>query len=322
VDRYALTCPCTCHGRYAAECDPRFPAGCGVTHGIAGHSGAERAGEGSPSPAPSRHVQDRCPGCDHPVADGALCWTCTGHLAGDLAEVPWLSEELDTWRAKLDRMGGRGKGPSGGNEMPLGYRPMAVEVADVLHLTLARWAAELGHTGPGKATPAVLADYLAEHAEQARHLAESAKLVDEVGYAVSTVRRAVDRPAERLYAGPCEVMLFEHEDDEDGAVCGAQLYASQDAAMVVCEDCGATYTLRERREWLLDGLREHVATAAEIARGVGELYGVTVNRKAINLWHHRNRLLPAGHTDKGSPLFKIGDVLALATQEATVGAPA
>ena len=73
-----------------------------------------------------------------------------------------------------------------------------------------------------------------------------------------------------------------------------------------------------RREWLLTALREHLATAAEIAMGVGELYGQRINRNTITQWYRRGRLFPHGVTrDAQHPLFRIGDVLELAEAAAT-----
>ncbi|GJF06704.1 hypothetical protein [Pseudonocardia sp. D17] len=303
MDRYALTCSCTCHGRGpSAPCDPEYPAGCGADH-VRQHTAATT-----------------CPGCHRPVADGALCRGCTTALRDDLAEVAGLSGELDTWRAKLDRIGSRA--PRGGQNIPLGYRPAAVEVADVLHMTLAGWARDVAeHTGdpdiPTDPHAPALASWLADRLEAARHLTFAGVLADEVGYAVRTARRAIDRPADRTYAGPCDVEL------PDGARCDADLYAFPGADHVVCRACGARYLMAERRAWLLDGVREHLATAAEISAGVGELYGQPINRRTITTWHHRNRLPERGRTAQGYPLYRIGDVLDLAASSITrpVGGP-
>lgn len=298
ADRFALSCPCSCHGRGTyAECDPAYPAGCGHLHGTrnAAQNGRRAPGRG-------------CPGCGAGVADGALCGTCTERLTGDLGFVPLLTRELEIIQAKLDRIGERG--PRGGSEVPLGFRPMASEVLDVLHTTLAVWARHVAQSQgvplydvPAE-HPVGLAAWLARWREPIRHLDAVAQLVDEVGYAVKVARRAIDRPMDRVYAGPCDQ-------------CETDLYANPKSETVKCPTCGAEYPTGERRKWLLDGLREHLATAAEIAQGIGDLYGQPVNRKTINQWHRRDRLHEHGRTRDGWPLFKIGDVLDLAGQSAT-----
>lgn len=288
MDRYAMTCPCSCHGRgQYGECDQ--PGGCGHLH-VAAATG--------------------CPACCRPTADNALCPSCTLQLARDLAQVPELAEELETTRTKQDRIGNP-TDPRGGSHVPLGYRPTAAEVGAVLHQTLAVWARELAAAtgapladGPAE-HPVMLAAWLAENCEAARHLSLAGQLADEVSYAVRVTRRAIDRPVDRVYVGPC---------DE----CSADLYALPHANTVECRECAATYGVVDRRAWLLASLREHLATAAEIAAGMGELYGQAVNRKTINVWHHRGRLVEHACTRTGWPLFRIGDVLDLASGQQPV----
>lgn len=296
VDRHALSCPCSCHGRGTyAECDPAYPAGCGHLHD---HQNGAQNGRRAPNGG--------CPGCGARVADNALCGACTTRFSGDLEAVPYLAAELETLRAKLDRLGERSTG-AGSAEIPLGFRPAAVEVADVLHVTLAVWARHVAQAQglplydvPAE-HPARLAAWLYGWREAVRHLVAVGQLTDEIGYAVRTARRTIDRPADRIYLGPC--------DD-----CEEDLYTGLKAEQVVCE-CGRPYRVEDRRAWLLRGLREHLATASEIAAGIGDLYGQPINRGTIHQWHHRNRLHEHGTTREGWPLFKVGDVLNLASKQ-------
>lgn len=296
-DRYALSCPCSCHGRGSyAECDPAYMAGCGHLHTV-------RMPAQNGHRAPGRS----CPGCGAGVADNALCGTCTERLCGDLGLVPLLARELEVIQAKQDRIGE--KGPRGSSEVPLGFRPMASEIADVLHMTLAVWARHVAQAQgmplldvPAE-HPVPLAVWLSYWREPIRHLPVAGQLVDEIGYAVKCARRAIDKPGDRIYAGPCDQ-------------CGEDLYAGHRSDTVKCKGCGALYPIKDRRVWLLKGLREHLATAAEISQGIGELNGQAINRKTINQWHRRDRLKERGRTRDGWPLFKIGDVLDLASKPA------
>lgn len=301
MDPHAATCPCTCHGRGAyAECDPAYLAegGCGSLHQQQTRSDRRRAPEGC------------CPVCSRQVADSALCVTCTARFAGDLGAVPLLATQLDVIAAKLDQIGERG--PRGGSEVPLGFRPMASEVTDVLHVTLTVWAR---YTATAAGVPVVTvpddhpitaAAWLYGWREYIRHLPAVAQLVDEIGYAVTVARRAIDRPPDRQYAGPC-----------DDCKPNVDLYARVGAKIVECRECGKSYPLDARRTWLLQGLREHLATAGEIAAGIGDLYGQPINRRTISMWFNRDRIQSHGVTREGWPLFKIGDVLDLAEQGAT-----
>lgn len=130
ADPHALTCPCSCHGHGPDRpCD--MDGGCGHLHG---RPVAEYAALGS-----------HCPGCRRPVRDGLRCVACTDRMTSDLEDVPWLVTELDLTRSRQDRIGE--SGARGGTHVPLGYRPMAAEVADVLGLTLASAARDLALAG-------------------------------------------------------------------------------------------------------------------------------------------------------------------------------
>jgi len=250
-----------------------------------------------------------CLGCGTPTAsDGAfLCGGCTGHLVADLESVPDLLVELDVARTKQDRIG-RAGGGRGTPEPPLGYRPAAVQAYDRLDHTIrglaSLWANLLGLTPTvHHAHLADCAEWLADAAASIRLHADAGTTRDDVRYAVRVAWRAVDRPAERAYAGPC---------DE----CGTDLYGNPRAKRLRCKECGTDYVTADRRAYVLNALREHLATAAEIAAGIGELYGQPINRKRINQWHSRGRLTDHGVTLDGDhdPLFRIGDVLDLAAE--------
>jgi hypothetical protein len=189
ADPHALTCPCSCHGHgHGRPCD--MDGGCGHLHG---RPVAEYAALGS-----------HCPGCRRPVRDGLRCVACTDRMTSDLEDVPWLVTELDLTRSRQDRIGE--SGARGGTHVPLGYRPMAAEVADVLGLTLASAARDLALTGRAPRAdvptdPTLLAGWLLDQREALRweHV-----IADEVRYAVGVTRRAIDRPPERVYLGPCD----------------------------------------------------------------------------------------------------------------------
>lgn len=297
----ALTCPCECHGH-----GPGYPCtiegGCGHLHAQARAAELASAGHG-----PS------CVGCGRPTGagDGAyLCVTCTKHLRQDLEEVPELVAELDVTRTKQDRIGNRSGSRSNGREQPLGYRPAALEAADVLHVTLAAWCRDVAIMTdrplldvPAE-DPVACAAFLLRDTEAIRHAAGAGACLDEVRFAVRVGFRAIDRPAEKVYAGRC--------------TCGTDLYGFLFRREIVCPGCEVTYRTEERRAEMLNALREHLATAAEIAAGIGELYGEPINRKRINQWHSRGRLVEHGVTlDSHDPLFRIGDVLDLAVATPT-----
>ena len=307
MDRYATRCPCECHGS-TRPCN--FEGGCHYLHeqldraaaSVPRNPGSSAAGGGP-----------RCYGCGGATSgDSArLCSECTDVLRTDLEEVPQLWEELETTRSRLDKIGGGGGARSGGAEIPLPIRPEAMRVADVLHTHLAAWCRDVAvaRQVPLYDVPAedavACAAWLLARVETVRQLTAAAACLTEIREAVRLGWRTVDRRAAKVYAGPCD--------------CGEDLYGFPRSRITACRECGLEYRTADRREWVLASLREHLATAAEIAAGIGELYGQEINRKTINQWHSRGRLVERTWTPDASPLFRIGDVLDLAMAGRTRG---
>lgn len=244
----------------------------------------------------------QCDSCTCPVADGAnLCKNCADALCYDLRRVKTIMADLDITRSRQDVISDRNARVSGTRERPLGYRPAACEATDLMHLTLAFWARTIAHSLGATVrggTTVGLALWLARHRETIRHHDGAADLLNQVRAAIGNARDVIDRPPERVYSGRCG--------------CGADLYARERAHQVACNNCKTVHSVKARRNAMLDAVREHFATAAEIAAGIGELHGQQINRKTINKWNSRDRLEVRGYSIEGYPLFRIGDVLDLA----------
>lgn len=118
---------------------------------------------------------------------------------------------------------------------------------------------------------------------------------------VERAQHVIDRPAERMYAGPCDR-------------CGRDLYARKGKLSVTCVDCSLEYDLAERRQWLLKLVDDRLATASEIARALTSL-AVPVTADRIWQWKHRERITVRGHDQLKRPLYRVGDVVALLNEQ-------
>lgn len=288
------------------------------------------------------------------IADAALCSSCAGDLARALRSVPELLDDLEVTRTRGDRLGDAGRG----GEQPMPHKDTASTALWVLGNVLTTWMRDIARSRgltiaaasrprpparaipPGARTddagrpamttdppdPAVesarfAASWLLEHISDIRALygdEDATQAHDEITDAIAQARRAVDRPATRIFVGLC---------DE----CGADLYGVPHRSRAECQQCGALYEdMAERWESALLKLRGYPATAATIAHMAGELYGVMIDRKLINQWHTRGDIapVPVDHqSDDGTPRFRFGDVLDRAARsvsrtrrEATMGA--
>ena len=257
--------------------------------------------------------------CGRPIQDTALiCSTCSHDLAKALGDVTFLAEQLDIRLTRQARVGA-GNG-SRSAETPLPFDPFASRIADELQNTLSTWARVLveadgepihgptcatvcGHgtcgairrrRRPGNTLPALGRWLLARVGDLAHHEAGDEAKTD-ICAAVERAERAVDRTADRWYAGPC--------DD-----CGRDLYAQPSAGVVECWCCGAQYDVAERRAWLLAVAEDRLAPVALIARALPPL-GHEVKADRLYKWHERGIITPHSVDLRGRPLFRVGDVL-------------
>lgn len=242
-----------------------------------------------------------CPMCDHPIADaGTACHDCQGKTATNLRSLADHWPQLTITLTRQDRIGD--PAPSGA-ETPLMFSEKAHDVANIITNTLTTWARDIeeqrGSTAPSR-TP-TLARWLADQTTWLRHRDYGPEALDELDHCWHLLRTTIDRPPKRTYAGPCD-----H--------CRRDMYAAQGAPSVQCRDCGATYDVNARREWLLEQADHTLAHASLIARALDEL-GEPIKSDRIRQWASRGRLIPKATDHAGRALYAVHEVRALIRQE-------
>lgn len=266
--------------------------------------------------------------------NSSVCGACVADLERALGDVGFYYFQLRvsfTKQTAMERGGAATRhhetavGILGGDRAPgvliatpLPYDPRPGRIAHELRNTLVGWVRDLleqsgtpvygpvclacRHTSCAAAkrtrvpanTPAAMAAWLLLHiVDIARHEAGS-EIVASVSGAIERAERIVDRPADRIYAGPC-----------DG--CGEDLYGRLGAAVVHCW-CRMQYDVVARRDWLLWAAEDVLATATDIARAVTRL-GEPISVERIWKWAERKRIFSHGQDDHGRPLYRVGDVL-------------
>lgn len=259
------------------------------------------------------------PNCPNPPMNGFLCRNCGEQLRRDLSAVPWLVKDLHVTISRQDRIGDA-TGRCGG-EKPLPLRLHAVEARRDLHATLAAWAQHLAGRFDGLARDTVwtevrLAVYLLAHLDTANTDPAAGQLADEIGYATHTAHRAIDKPAERLFVGPC--------DD-----CALDLYVHPSRAEVECAnpDCARIYDITTRRAWLLGKAEDQLLTATALSRALPGLLQRPVTASFIRSLAYRGRLTqhPPLPDRPNDPTYRLGDLLDVLremSEEETRGRPA
>lgn len=266
-----------------------------------------------------------------------VCRACSAELLRDLRDVPSLARNLEEAAARQTRLGGAGGGPARAPEQPedeigltirrapLPWDERARTAQQHLRTVLVGWVRALqpgGHrtlAGPACATCshrtctyitlfdapadtlASMAVWLIRHRAQllGRHSAPEA--VDGIREAIRQARRVIDRPADRIYAGPCNE-------------CGADLLAQPGARVVTCRPCVLIYDIGPRLEWMRKETEDLLGNASWVA-AVSTSLGYPVSASTVRTWGMRGRIAQRGtepsHKDDGSPrpLYRVGDII-------------
>jgi hypothetical protein len=265
------------------------------------------------------------------------CEVCGEALGKLLAGVPALVVELDTTIARLGRSApGAGKS----SETPLVFNPKASETLAHLRSVVKTWAAHVAvHQGiPLVLTPAAKAEQrwsgravipapavVDQATLAARWLLTNFKLVRRIEawpnlYATITdavwaARRAIDRPADKTFAGPCDGVGSVHVTDVDP--CGYDLLADPEWTTIRC-GCGHEYDVALRRQWMLDDLRYRLGSSRWVSRTVTAL-AAKVSESTVRVWAMRRKLQPRdwlSSVKEGGqprPQYLVNDVLIVAT---------
>lgn len=106
--------------------------------------------------------------------------------------------------------------------------------------------------------------------------------------AADEVRRLVENPSDRWYAGLCWALV----DGDPPQRCPADLYAWPGAGTVRCPACGTVHQTGARMRWLLDEARTQRGTATQLATAVVRL-GRQATAGQLRAHASRGRLPPA-----------------------------
>lgn len=318
-----------------------------------------------------------CGNCSRPSPHAFLCARCVTTLERAIGNIAAYYTDLDqVVRVKATRYSTNSRTKASvGKVQPLPidgrFADPAAEGSDLLWSTrndLTVWCRMvLDHWPPLTGPACVDCDHPACRATRARRHPEdtissmcaylcrmrraiavevwAAIMLDEVLYLESRLRRFIDRPKDRWYAGICGFVLDParaHDQDscacachygdvcdiEGGcgadvatigaAVCQRDLYGSSDDPWIRCGDCGTTYTREERRRTILAEAADREATTEAIARVVSTVSDHDIDHKRlaqrIRTWSRRGLLQAHGSRvvdGQSRPTYRIGDVLTL-----------
>lgn len=233
--------------------------------------------------------------CDRPMPGSrVICGACEADIARALASVPGVCADLDVTLARQTSRTTAGRS----TVVPLPFDPRASEAAWVLRSALAGWVRQLQehHPEPWPAgTPQDMAAWLAQRLQRLAAHPAAPEAHGEICGAVRAAQRAVDRPAERQFAGRCPG-------------CGAALYARPGAAQVRCRDCDAQpLDVETQREAMLAAIADQLMTAVQAADVLTRL-AAPLPADTVRHWARGGRLIAHGHDAGGHALYRVSEV--------------
>jgi hypothetical protein len=256
-------------------------------------------------------VSGTCPVCQCEQSEGLLCHDDTSRLERELGDVAAIVGELDITLSKQARIGVAGAPGLARERTPINVG--AMQAADNLGNVLTTWARDVGRRDDiwARNSASVASSYvLLGNIDAIRRHAAVAELVDEISDAIHQARRAVDRPADRVYLGQC---LMETPDDEGRQVtCLNELYARPQAREVQCKVCGVEHEVGERRAWLLQRAQDIILSVKDASLMIGEIGGIKVSQASIRGYLHRGKLAYRPGVTNG---IRLGDLLTVVLDE-------
>jgi hypothetical protein len=247
-----------------------------------------------------------CPSCSSDTPDGLLCQRCTDTLKRELDALPeWLSH-LDDALARQTQTGTGNGGRKG--ETPVPYDTNASRVSDDVRNTLTTWVRELnlGDAWPANTCQAMVR-WLRARVERIRGHAAAGEIVDEVGYCVIQIRRAVDVGGARWYLGPCRGLVGE---GDDAWPCANQLYCPAHSAGYSCPRCHTTIDVDERRSEMFELIENQYATI-ESCVSVLTLFGLAAKLATLKRWAAMDAI-PDSRVVDGVRKYRVGSVADIA----------
>ncbi|WP_134663958.1 hypothetical protein [Amycolatopsis sp. CFH S0078] len=250
-------------------------------------------------------------GCGRPTND-MLCSACLDELLGALRALitdglggRGLIAELGLTLSRQSVIAsGTGVVAHSANQ-PMPFHEAASEMGWVLANTISTWARDVHECNPHLLPPAgstagAVAWMVGLPGLLALHPAAD-ELHDEITHVVARVRRVIDRPPDRIYAGPCDAQV-------EGERCPDHLYARPGMSRVQCGSCGTEHDVDERRNWMIDYAADLRVTATVALGWARLLLDKTIPRGTWDSWVSRGRIVAHGIDGRGRPVFRFGDV--------------
>lgn len=217
----------------------------------------------------------------------------------------WVSDELDTTIARTVAFSDESDIPHRSDERVLVFNAEASDTAFEILGTLRAW---VEHTctarqreWPGNGRIPMYAKWMDRHLIDLALTDRAAQAMDEITDAWKRAKRAIDRPAEREFAGPCQ-------SDVDGLSCDG-VYVAPKSDSVKCRTCAVVCDVAKMQEQMHEEVKGRQYLGTELSTALTLVTGGTIAYGRVRNWINREQLLPSGTDREGRPLYRLNDAL-------------
>lgn len=262
------------------------------------------------APAEACHV------CRRPVHGAFLCEPCLGELEAALGDVDTLASALEVAYLRQQRFSVtavKPPSPDAEAESVVPFNDKASRLRRELSRELLRWVLHV-HDAHGVSWVPIPAS------SRSTSKAMSSRLLWALPYfrahpagveahqtftgLQTRILRCVDRPPDLVYLGVCSMPVA------DGQECPEDLYAEWGKDYATCARCKTNHRVEDRRAVLINAVKDQLATAADISRGLSGL-DMKCTADRIRQWKRRGRIAERGPNHNGDPMYRVGDVIDL-----------
>lgn len=231
-------------------------------------------------------TQSHCPACGRPTGD-VLCSSCVRRTERYLRDIPKLANDLELTITRQAVGGGFGGKRKKGDEQPLPYNDHASRKQRDVVALLVEWCDHIAADNNVRTLPIMptVDEYrrragaacaiILQHIRWFRVHTDAPDAASAMEWVRDQLRVAVDRPPERVWAGPCmaPIPLSVHEDDGvitvalKASTCDLDLYRKWGQDIIVCDGhndpdesngCLAQHPASERAEFLVEHVTEQL----------------------------------------------------------------
>lgn len=241
-----------------------------------------------------------CPLCDTtPLPPGrTVCHPCTRPLHGLLTNLGDTMTDLDDAIANAYTFTNQPHVRRTSTH-PLPINLTAASNAWAVRQTIITWTdhATRSHGDPVPQTWTHIGTWLQHHTGWIAGQPWGPQAIDELTAALRLAKHTTDRPPDRTYLGTCNTNN-----------CTQPLYAPEHTPDFTCPKCGTTHNTHERKQQLLNRIRDHHVTATQAVNILTAL-GLKTSDRTIRWWRKEGHITTPASNPKGQPLYRVGDII-------------